>query len=57
MGYGFGRSLRPNMDALCGCIDGHNIIGRTTAAAAATATATAATAEWLAGDRGPYERS
>ena len=29
MGYGFEPSLRPNMVALCGCIDGHNIIGRT----------------------------
>ena len=26
------------MDALCGCIDGHNITGRTTAAASTTAT-------------------
>ena len=28
MGYGFEQSLRPNMVALCGCIDGHNITGR-----------------------------
>ena len=28
MGYGFEPSLRPNMVALCGCIDGHNITGR-----------------------------
>ncbi len=28
MGYGFEPNLRPNMVALCGCIDGHNITGR-----------------------------